>query len=137
MEWWLWGTNSRRAQLPPRDQLQAELVDVLLEDGLALGDRVGVVGEEDVAHAVLASGRQAGVDAPKERIWHPRQDAGTVTGIGLAAAATAVGHAHEHRVCVRDDLVTRLSLEAGDHAHAATILFERGIIEALLAWEAI
>ena len=120
----------------PRHQLQAELVDVLLEDGLALSDRIGIVGEEEVAHAVLARGRQAGLDAPKEGVWHSRQDAGTVTGIGLAAAATAVGHAHEHRVGVRNDLVARLSLEAGDHADATAILFECGIIEALLGWEA-
>eukprot|EP00964_Phaeocystis_antarctica_P108218 scaffold72828_cov69-Phaeocystis_antarctica.AAC.3 len=114
----------------------AQLVDVLLEDGLALGDRFWVVREEEVAHAVLARRRQAGLDAPKEGVWHTRQDAGTVTGIGLAAAATAVGHAHEHRVRVCDDLVARLSLQACDHAHATAILFECGIVEALLGWEA-
>ena len=124
---------------PPADELEARVRgDDALDEALALGDGGLVAREEDVARAEGARRRQVDAEvlahrAPQEAVGHAREDAGAVARVGLAPAAAAVRHPHEHRVGVAHDLVRRLPLEVRHHADAAAVLLLRRVVEALLS----
>mmetsp|Transcript_2815 Transcript_2815/g.8698 ORF Transcript_2815/g.8698 Transcript_2815/m.8698 type:complete len:546 (-) Transcript_2815:136-1773(-) len=100
---------------PPADQAEAEARDVALDHRLALGHDRGVAREEDVARAERARRRQRHTEVcadrlGQKRVRHAGEHASAVARGGLAAAAAAVRHPHQHRVCVAHNLVARLPL---------------------------
>ena len=94
-----------------------------------------IAGQEDVAHAVLSGRRQADAervrDFPQKSIGRLNQDAGAVTGVGLAAARAAVLQVDEHLEAALDDGVRTLSLYIDDEADAARVVLEARVIQAL------
>jgi hypothetical protein len=100
----------------------------------------GLAREEDQPAAVFARSRQgdtqSGALAPEEPIGHLDQDAGAVSGVGLAAARAAVKQVLQDRERLLDDAVGSPSLEVDHEADAARVVLVTGIVEALGRWHA-
>ena len=101
-------------------------------DGL---DRdIGLAGfgrQERRAHAVAAGRRQLEAhDLPVQPVGDLDQDAGTVTGVGLAAGCTPVLEVAQCGQCLRNDLVTRLAGHGRHERHATGVVLERRVVQA-------
>ncbi len=60
------------------------------------------------------------------------EDAGAVARVRLAAAGAAVVHVAEHFLGIDENLVAALALDVRNEAHAARIVLERRVVQALL-----
>ena len=67
----------------------------------------------------------------KERVRHLQQDAGAVTGVGLAAAGAAMLEIDQQLQPLLDDGVRAASFEVDDEADAARIALEAGVVKTL------
>ena len=67
----------------------------------------------------------------EEPIGRLNQDAGAVTGVGLAAARAAVLEVDEHLQPALDDGVRAHALDVDDEPDAARVVFEARVIQAL------
>ncbi len=93
---------------------------------------VGVVRQEHQARAVGAGfGQRERHDGAQERVGHLEQDAGAVTGVGLAAAGAAVLEIDEHLQGFLDDVVRPRALHVDDEADAARVVFRSRIVQTL------
>ncbi len=122
-----------RWHAPPAEQRLAFFVDDACDErleGLALRR---IVRQEDQAGAVLAGGRQveSEIERAKEPVRHLQQQAGAVTGVGLAAARAAVLEIDEELQALLDDVVRLLPLQVDDEADAARVLLVLRVVESL------
>ena len=120
----------------PADQAKSLRGHLGLDCSLACLDCALVLREEHDPRSVAACGWQRSTQLglgslAQEAVWHASEDASAVARGGVAATATAVGHAHKHHVRIADDLVTRRAFEARRHADATGIDLARRIIQAL------
>ena len=68
----------------------------------------------------------------QEYIRHLYEDSCAVTRVGFTAAGAAMIKIDEHGQCLPDDLVGLFALHVDNESDAAGIVFELGIVEALL-----
>jgi hypothetical protein len=108
----------------------------LLELRLEGAARIGVFGQKDHAHAILAQGRQRTAafsgDAAEKLVGHLHVDAGAVAGVGFAAARAAVIQVHQHGHGLAHDGVRAHALDVDDKADAAGVFFKGRVVQALL-----
>src|SRR5690606_36107401 len=120
----------------PAEEGLAFALDDLRELFLELAPVGGVAGEEDEAGAVAAgfgevdAGLFGGLDA--KGVGDLQEDSGAVAGVGLAAGGAAVVEVFEDLDALAKGLVGGAALEVGDKADAARVVFEPGVVEALL-----
>ena len=72
----------------------------------------------------------------EEIVGHLEKDAGPVTGQGITAAGAAVGEIFEYLETLTDDPVAPPAVHVDDEAHAAGVVFGRGVVEPLGGREA-
>jgi len=75
-----------------------------------------------------------GADLAQEAVGHLHEDAGTVAGVGLTAAGTAMVQVDEHRQRLTHDFVGFSPFHIDDEPDSAGIVFELRIVEPLLLW---
>ncbi len=110
----------------------------LLEDPLTCRPLAEVAGQEDHAGGVAPARGQIHCEVPlhdllEEPMRESGQNAGTVTGILLAPHRAAVRHVDENRFRLLDDFMAGPALYVSDKTDTARVMFERGIVESLLA----
>ena len=92
-------------------------------------------GEEDHADAVLAGlgelDVQAATFANEKLVRELEEDAGAVTGFGIATAGAAMGEVDQNLDALAHDLVGAHALDAGDEADAAGIVLVARIVKSL------
>ena len=96
----------------------------------------GIAGQEDQPAAVLGG---AGQDDPRllarlgeKGVGNLEQHARPVAGVGFAAAGAAVVEILQHLDRLLQDLVRPVALDIHHETHAAGVVFEPGIVKALL-----
>ena len=121
-------------QLAPREDLEALLRGDVRDDHLEVG-RVGVGGQEGVAHRVAAGGRELDARLGQQRAVEPvrdlDQDSRAVAGVGLGAPGTPVLEVDEGREATADRPVVATPRDVGDEGDAAGVVFEGRVVEAL------
>jgi hypothetical protein len=60
-----------------------------------------------------------------------KQDAGTISGFGIASASATVSQVEENLNSLSDDIVTFMASNAGYETDAARVMLVRGMIETL------
>ena len=112
----------------PSQEVLAFGLDNLLERHLQLAALPRISGEVHHAHAVLASRRQGDTHAlgfvGQKLVRHLDEDAGSVTRIGLAAAGAAMIQVSQDLEPLLDHRMGLGSLDVGDKADAASVVFE-------------
>ena len=95
-----------------------------------------VVGRQEAhQHPVGAERRQLEVDdRAQQLVGHLHQDPGAVAGARVRAGGAAVLEVLERRDRARDDLVRGLVVQPRDHAHAARVVLEAGVVESDGLW---
>src|SRR6185369_16489577 len=93
----------------------------------------------DIPDAVTAGRRQIDAegigDFPQKLVGRLNQKAGTVTGIGFAAAGASMLQVDEHLEPALDNRVRALPFDIDDEAHPARVVLEARIVQALgLRW---
>ena len=95
------------------------------------------MGEENIAHGELA--RRGQIDAEfsfgdfvEKAVGQGHQYAGSVAGVCLEAAASAVVHAGIQVIGIQHDLMAGLALYICNESNAAGIFFLRWVIESCL-----
>ena len=118
--------------LAPPERPQALLAgDPLHGPGRRVASR-RVGGEERHAGGVGASHREVHpCRGAHERIGDLDEDARTVAGVGLRAGGAAVLHVRERRQAQRDDLAALLPLHVRHEGHAACVVLEARVVEAV------
>ncbi len=94
--------------------------------------------EEDQAGSVLAGIGEAEAQPLglllQEAMGRLQQDAGTVSGVGLATAGPAMLQVDQDLDGLADDVVRASCLEIDDEADSAGIVLVERIVQTLLAW---
>ena len=137
---WRWGRCRPwriRSALSASRRALLLVCDEFFDDGLALGPFGGIGRQKDDAGSKFARRGQVGVQllldhAGEEFVRQRGEDARAVAGVRFAAAGAAVVHVAEHFLGVDQDLMAPLAFDVRDKAHAARIVFVRGIVEPLL-----
>jgi hypothetical protein len=124
-----------RHRAPAEDGLSLRLDD-LLEAFLQAAPLRDVLGQKHQAAAVFASLRQRDprllADVLEESMGHLQQHPRAVAGVGFAAARAAMVEIRQHLERLLQDLVRSTALDIDHETHAAGVVFEPGIVEALL-----
>ena len=106
-----------------------------LDDAFALQTRMPLDGQERHAHAIFARGReresQPGALAREKGVRDLNQHAGAIPGFRIAAAGPAVRQVDEDLDTLEDDVVRLLTVDAGDKAYAAGLVFMARIVKTL------
>ena len=122
--------------IAPKQQGDAALCTALLEDAHAGCHAFRIHWQKHHGHAVIALvGQQAPVllrFLAEEAVRNLKQDARTVAGVLLEAHAAAVLQVHEHGQRIVDHLVGTLSLQVGERADAACVVFEFLTVQTLI-----
>ena len=125
----------------PTDDLQAFFFDDLLKRSLALLPFGRVLRQENEAGAILTGLRKLEAEfitlLLEEGMRYLHQEARTVARVGFAPAGPAMVQVPEHLQRLLNDLVRLLAFDVDHEADAAGFVFEKGIIEALLASQAV
>jgi hypothetical protein len=94
-----------------------------------------VRGEKDHAHAVASPPRHIEAEphalALEKAVRELKQDAGAVAGLGIAAGGGPVAKAPQYLEALLDDVTRLFALDMGDEAHAARVVLEVGMVEAV------
>jgi len=68
-------------------------------------------------------------------VWHLQQNAGTVTGTGIATLGTSMGKILEDLESLTDNVVGFLALDVDDEPDPARVFFLLRVVESLLPWK--
>ena len=118
--------------IAPAEHLLAVFPDVAVDDGLHQGPVVRPPGQEYVADAVPARGRQLEIHhGTEEFVRDLNHDARAVTGLGIGANRPAMAQALQDIQAVLHDFVALAVLDVGDEADAAGIALVGWIVEPL------
>ena len=124
-----------RDRPPAEDGLSLRLDD-LLEAFLQAAPLRDVLGQKHQAAAVFASLRQRDprllADVLEESMRHLEQHPRAIAGVGFAAARAAMVEIRQHLERLLQDLVRSTALDIDHETHAAGVVFEPGIVKALL-----
>jgi len=97
---------------------------------------VGILGprwKEDESRRVAPGTRQVEIHRlGEELVWHLGQDPGPVTGGDLGSGRPSVGEVLEGSQALVHERVTAAPVQVRDERDAARIVFERGVVKALL-----
>ncbi len=122
-------------RIAPAEHGETFLARDALQDAFAAQAIVAFDGEEDHADAVLAGLReldvQAATFAGEKLVRDLDEDAGAVTGFGIATAGATMGKVDQDLDALAHDLVSAHALDAGDEADAAGIVLVARIVESL------
>jgi hypothetical protein len=101
---------------------------------------VALYRQERHPHPILAGGREGeaelGTLAGEELVRDLDQDAGSVAGLGVAAASAAVRQVDQNLNALDDNVVRFLAFDIGDEADTAGVAFLGWVIETLWLWQA-
>ena len=127
------GAVDRR--VAPAEHGETFFADDALDDAFALQALVRLHRQEHHADAVLAGRRQReaelGALAREELVRDLDQDAGAVAGLRIAAAGAAVRQVDQDLDALDDDVVRFVTLDVGDEADAAGVVFSARVVETL------
>jgi len=116
----------------PAEDGEAEGLGEVGEGRLGRGADLGVRGDVEHAHAVVAGLREVGrAVLGEEPVGELEQDARAVTGVGLAAAGAAVIQVHQDGEGLLDDIVRTLALHLANEADAAGVVLKLGVVKTL------
>ena len=91
-----------------------------------------IVRQEDQAGAIRTGRRQRERDDSAEKgVGRLDQNAGAITGVGLAAARPSVFQVDEDLQRLSDDVVRPLTFDVHDEAHTTGVVFGAGLIQPL------
>ena len=93
----------------------------------------GSLRQEGDAGGVRAGGREVEVDdGPQEAVGHLDEDAGAVADVGLGVGGPAVVEVAQRGEAELDHPVRAAPVQVGDEGHAAGVVLEARVVEALL-----
>ena len=122
-------------RVAPAEHGQAFLAHDALQDAFGEEAFVAFDRQEDHADAVLARRRESEAEAVtltgEEGVGDLDEDAGAVTGVGVAAGGAAVGQVDEDLDSLEDDLVGLAALDVDDEADAAGVALGARVVETL------
>jgi len=119
----------------PAEDGEALFANDTLDDAFTLEALGALNRQEDHADAVLASLGQGEAEfcafTSEELVRDLDENAGTVAGVGVAAAGAAMGEVDEDLDPLLDDVVGFFAFDVGYETETAGIAFAIGVIEAL------
>ncbi len=122
-------------RVAPAKYGQSFFADNALENALALQARMFFHGQECHAYAISTGPGQLKAQLaalPLEKLMRNlEEDAGSVTGLGIASASSAMGQVEEHLDALAYDVMTFVAANIGDESDSAGIVFLRRMVQAL------
>ncbi len=127
-----------RRHIAPADKLLVFVPNHFFEELFAAVAVGRVLRQKDEAGAVFARRRQVHAQVGgfmlQEAMWHLDEDARAVPRVGLATTGAAMFQVLQDLQGILDDLMGFAVFEVRDEAHAASVVFILGIVQALGAW---
>src|SRR5262249_33650520 len=119
----------------PAQNAQAFLANNAFENAFTVQARCFLDRQEGHADGILTRLRQSDAQQPaftrKEFVRNLYEHAGAVAGFRITAAGAAMGEVDKDLNSLLDDLMGLLAANAGDEAHAASIVLEARIVKTL------